>query len=216
MSLNPDLVPSSVTRSPDQSVDGTRGARSANCRHMAASTEAPCALSTSKPVSRTGWLTGICGSANSGPSVARCRSRPSRRTDPPPEGSVQKAAVRVPPAEPSERQLSLGPRTTIWPVSLDSRAPPSSATSWSRASSAEASGAGLVGPAAFVHLARRNSGQADMRAFSAPDRAVAVPDMRRCASEILAGGDYGRGKKQEHGKSFTAICVQTKAPCQRY
>src|SRR5690554_2544284 len=52
-------------------------------------------------------------------------------------------------------------------------------------------------PAAAIHLARSNAGQADARSFGAPDRPVAVPDPGRRASERLARGRGGGGGKEQ-------------------
>src|SRR5688572_25658736 len=54
-------------------------------------------------------------------------------------------------------------------------------------------GAGMAGPAAFVDLARRNSCQADPRAFSTPNRPVAIPNAGGRAGERLAARHDSRG-----------------------
>ena len=51
-------------------------------------------------------------------------------------------------------------------------------------------GAGLVGAAGAVHLARGNSGQTQVRALGTPDGSVAVPHMSRRTREGLASGDH--------------------------
>ena len=79
-----------------------------------------------------------------------------------PEGRRHQAAVLLPPAEPSERQVRLGPRTTTCPVEMPPRGPPIRRTSASRASIAEALGQGWL-----------------VRQVSSISRA-AIPAMRTC------------------------------------
>lgn len=77
--------------------------------------------------------------------------------------------------------------------------------------------AGLIVVAGSVHLARSDSGNADVRAFGASDRSVAVVDVGWGAGESLAGADDRGGKgKQAHGVKATAACARTKAPARRY
>lgn len=59
-------------------------------------------------------------------------------------------------------------------------------------------GAGMSRPAAAIDLAGRNAGQADTRAFGAPDRAIAVPDRHRGAGEDSARADYGGENERDH------------------
>jgi hypothetical protein len=55
---------------------------------------------------------------------------------------VHQAAVRLPPADPSDKQFIVGPRTITWPVLIAPRAPPNRLTSASRAWTALAAGQG--------------------------------------------------------------------------
>ena len=71
-------------------------------------------------------------------------------------------------------------------------------------------GAGLVGPAGAVHFARGDPGDADMRAFGAPDRAIAIPDMRRRTGEALPGGNDRSGEKCKHWQVPSAARGRTK------
>lgn len=62
-------------------------------------------------------------------------------------------------------------------------------------------GARLVGIAGPVCLAGCDTSQADARPFSAPYRAVAIPDCRRGAGEGLTGGDdRNRGEEEGEGQ----------------
>ena len=61
-----------------------------------------------------------------------------------PDGNEHQAAVLVPPADPSDRQVRRGPRTTTWPDRIVPRAPPNSCTKLSRASIADARGQGWL------------------------------------------------------------------------
>lgn len=63
----------------------------------------------------------------------------------PASGETHQEAVRLPPAEPSERQLSVGPTTRICPCLLTPEGAPSNATKASLASSALALGHGCPG-----------------------------------------------------------------------
>jgi len=60
-------------------------------------------------------------------------------------GERHQEAVRFPPAEPSDRHLSVGPVTMIWPCLLTPVGVPSNATKAARASSALACGHGCPG-----------------------------------------------------------------------
>lgn len=59
--------------------------------------------------------------------------------------------------------------------------------------------AGLIVAAGSIHLARRNPGDADVRALAAPDRAIAIVNVGRGAGEGLTGADDSSGEgKQAH------------------
>src|SRR3546814_11085223 len=70
-----------------------------------------------------------------------------------------------------------------------------------RSGRATCSRTGLAGAAAVVDLARGNAGEPHMGALAAPDRAIAIPDARRCAGESLTIGDHGGGKQERDRKS---------------
>jgi hypothetical protein len=57
-------------------------------------------------------------------------------------GDPHQAAVREPPADPSERHVMVAERTMIWPLASFPRGPPKSATRRSRASLAPSAGQG--------------------------------------------------------------------------
>lgn len=76
--------------------------------------------------------------------------------------------------------------------------------------------AGLAGP---VDLARRDAGQPDARPFRAPDRAVAVPDVRRRAGELLPGrndGDSGSGEQEQRHIAEMPPVAQTGKRIRRF
>ncbi len=63
---------------------------------------------------------------------------------------------------------------------------------------------GMPWTASAVHFARGDAGEADMRAFRAPDRAIAIPDRDGRADEGLTGrNDRGEQKQAEHRPSLT-------------
>lgn len=72
--------------------------------------------------------------------------------------------------------------------------------------------AGLVGLAGAVHLARCNTRNADVRAFRAPDRSIAVPDMGRRAGEALSCRDDGCCKCQEHFETLLKFAAEPEHP----
>lgn len=55
---------------------------------------------------------------------------------------------------------------------------------------------GMPGTAAAVHFACRHAGKADMWAFRAPYRAIAIPNRDGCAGEGLAGRN-DRGEQEQ-------------------
>lgn len=67
-------------------------------------------------------------------------------------------------------------------------------------------GTGVSCAAASVQFARRDSRQADMGPFGAPDRTVTVPHRDRRAGTGLAGRHDGREKEQDrHGVPVTKV-----------
>ncbi len=60
-------------------------------------------------------------------------------------GERHQAAVRDPPADPSDMQMSVGPRTKAWPSDARPRSPPSKATRTALAAGALARGQGWFG-----------------------------------------------------------------------
>jgi hypothetical protein len=131
----------------------------------------------------------------------------------PTPGSLLKAAVRSPLPDPCKTQVIVRPATRIWSVGSLSLAPEQRDEPVARGAACRVR-AGMTRLADFIDLARCDLREPDLGAFGTPDRAVAIPDRDRHASEFCArGGDFRKGKqlghwaKEPHVEALIAMTV---------
>lgn len=63
----------------------------------------------------------------------------------------------------------------------------------------------MTGVASSIHLARGDAVQADTRTFGTPDRAVCIPNLKRCAGKVLSVCDDGNHAERYKGEHKCAL-----------